>query len=178
MTAAVAIGVGLRASGALELRHAEALTALDHHRAVVRELRNGPLAPLRFGRGMDAASVSLHEAPLRQVLSLASDHVEIGCRFTPRQTDEPVRAGRGWLRAAATRQRAADALAGRLERILSVVMVRDLGPDGDIRRFALCVPRAAAIAVVAALPLAAEGYTVDTSGPWPLYSFMPSEVRP
>jgi hypothetical protein len=97
--------------------------------------------------------------------------VELGVRCRPAPSVKETTSGRGWLHGAAERKAAADSLLERLQSIPDVVMVREFGADGDVRRFALCVPRAASVSVAAAMPAAAEGFTPDVSGPWPLYSF-------
>jgi hypothetical protein len=177
MTAGVAIGVTVGEDGALEFRHAQAMTPLDHHRAVVTGLRAGPLAPLRFGMTMDADALGENDAALRRVIALSPDHIEIGLRITTVDGDGRTLGGRGWLRRAAARNQASLALAERLASVPGVAMVRDLGADGSVRRFALCAPRSGAAGVAAALP-AIEGFTADVSGPWPLYSFTPAGARP
>jgi hypothetical protein len=178
MNASVAIGVGLGAGGALVLRHAEAATALDHHRAVVARLRLDPLAPFRFGMTPDAEAVSAAAPEFRRVIALSADHVEIGLRCTEKDSSREPSGGRAWLQQAAARTQAADALSGRLACVPGVVALRDLGADGAVRRFALCVRRADAAEVAGSLPAAAQGFVADVSGPWPLYSFTPAGGRP
>jgi hypothetical protein len=177
MSASVAVGVGLRADGALELLYNEAATALAHHEAVVAALRSGPIAPLRFGAALDAEGMAHQDQALRHVVTLSIDHVEIGVRCRPSPMVQETTSGRSWLHGAAQRKAAADSLQERLKSIADVVMVRELGADGAIRRFALCVPRAAIVSVVAAVTAAIEGFSAEISGPWPLYSFTPAGGR-
>jgi hypothetical protein len=178
MSASTAIGVGLGRDGVLVLRYVDAATPIAHHQAVVTALRDGPMAPLRFGSTMTKTEIAAQGETIHSVIALSTDHIEIGLRCTPLHAVGDAVGGRDWLRRAAGRRHASEALAERLATIPGVAMIRDLGADASTRRIALCVVRADAEAVVAAVSVATEGYAAEVSGPWPLYSFTPAGSRP
>ncbi|MGL4242670.1 MAG: GvpL/GvpF family gas vesicle protein, partial [Beijerinckiaceae bacterium] len=193
-TARRLIGVRQDASGRIGPVFADVTDAVGHHRAVVDALRAGPMMPLAFGADpADRMSnlrewLAKHEAALADDMRSSRDLVEMGVRIRVNVDDstessppemEIAGAGRGYLQRASARTAF---LAGRRTRAEEAIAAtaaspgvarwRVLSDDGQTISLALAVRRdAGTIAAARLAAMSTDGLSIETSGPWPLYSF-------
>jgi hypothetical protein len=195
--AALVSPLALDAEGA-----ADAAEALRHHAILAAYAGRTDVAPARFGAavaGRDAAAALLAESAERHAAALdrIAGCVEFGVRVLAPEAPaaeptSPTHDGAGYLRArldarrrraraAEDRAAALDAAAGRIgaaaRETLAVPISRAAHGPRRLIDLAALVPRdggeAFGRAVDAARALcAAEGLRLETTGPWPAYSFM------
>ncbi len=194
MTAHQLIGVRQCADGRIVPVFVQAREALDHHRAAVAAHGARPFLPVAFGAvgiGPDAVQSWLESRHdwLATRFAETEGLVEMGLRLTyERLAGEPapVASGRDFLRragersaAAANRQHRSEAIVATAASLPGVARWRVLSEAQCVVSVALAVRREAGASVAAALEaLAGDGLVVETSGPWPLYSFALSDVLP
>jgi Gas vesicle synthesis protein GvpL/GvpF len=188
----VTIGYRLSEDGGIAPVLADATlctTPTSHHGAVVAALREGPMAPLRFGTVPANGPLSLADlTEIRRLARLAVDHVEIGVRLMLSQASTATpETGQAFLRRAALRETTLaglPALAERLRHTITaltgVKAVVATAGGADTSTLAILAERnraadiAEAVVVAAMTETSFAGLAATTSGPWPLYSFAPT----
>ncbi len=188
------IGVRQCSDGRVLPVFAEVKDALSHHLAVVSAHGAGPFLPAAFGAGEDRLAaigswLESRQDVLAARFAASEGLVEMGLRLTftiPAGAPAPAASGRDFLRKASARSAAAADGRRRIDHILvaaaalpGVARWRVLSDEDRLVSAALAVRREAGASVAAALEgMAGDGLIVETSGPWPLYSFGLSEMLP